>query len=138
MWIVVHFKDGRILKGFTHDFTPTEEIFHVTSEQSSGKGTEYEINCSDLKAVFFVRTLEGNKDYTEKRRFEEVGTSTLKGLRIKATFLDGEIIRGIGLGYTKSAKGFFIIPIDSESNNERIYVITNALRDLKTGDEAER
>lgn len=138
MWVVLHFKDGRLLKGFTHDFTPMKDAFHLTSEQSKDRGSEYEINCADLKAIFFVKTLEGNKDYVEKKRFDEVDTSGLKGLKIKAEFLDGEIIRGISLGYSKSSKGFFIIPVDPESNNERIYVIADALRNVKVGEEAEK
>jgi hypothetical protein len=136
MWVVVHFKDGRLLKGFTHDFTPIKDAFHLTSEQGKDRGSEYEINCADLKAIFFVKTLEGNKDYVEKKKFEEVDTSGLKGLKIKAVFFDGEIIRGISLGYSKSSKGFFIIPVDPESNNERIYVITDAVRSVKVGEEA--
>ena len=138
MWVVVHFKDGRLLKGFTHDFTPMKDAFHLTSEQSKDRGSEYEINFADLKAIFFVKTLEGNKDYAEKKKFEEVDTSGLKGLKIKVVFFDGEIIRGISLGYSKSSKGFFVIPVDPESNNERIYVISDALREVKVGEEAEK
>ena len=138
MWVVVHFKDGRLLKGFTRDFTPTKIMFHLTSEQNKDRGSEYEISLSDLKAIFFVKTLEGNKDYAEKKRFEEVDTSGLKGLKIRVEFTDGEIIRGISLGYSKSTKGFFVIPVDPESNNERIYVNADSLRDVKVGAAAEK
>lgn len=137
MWVVVHFKDGRLLKGYTHDFTPLKEIFHLTSEQDDDKGSIYEVNCADLKAVFFVKSLEGNKDYVEKQSFDDVDISDLQGLKIKVEFMDGEIIRGISLGYSKTSKGFFIIPLDPQSNNERIYVIADALRDVKVGREAE-
>jgi len=138
MWVVVHFKDGRLIKGFTRDFTPTKTSFHLTSEQDKDRGSEYEIELTDLKAIFFVKTLEGNRDYAEKKRFEEVDTSGLKGLKIRVEFEDGEIIRGISLGYSKSSKGFFIIPVDPESNNERIYVNTESLRDIKVGAAAEK
>jgi hypothetical protein len=138
MWVVVHFKDGRLLKGFTHDFTPMKDSFHLTSEQNKDRGSEYEIDCADLKAIFFVKTLEGNKDYVEKKKFDEVDTSGIKGLKIKVVFADGEIIRGISLGYSKSSKGFFVIPVDPESNNERIYVISDALKEVKVGEAAEK
>jgi len=138
MWAVVHYKDGRLLKGFTHDFAPTRKTFHITSEQNKDRGNEYRIKMSDLKAIFFVKTLEGNKDYAEKKRFEEVETSGTKGLKIKVRFTDGEIIRGISLGYSKSSKGFFVIPLDPESNNERIYVVTDDIRDIKIGAAAEK
>jgi hypothetical protein len=138
MWVVVHFKDGRLLKGFTRDFTPTKTSFHLTSEQDRDRGSEYEIELADLKAIFFVKTLEGNKDYAEKKRFEEVDTSGLKGLKIRVEFDDGEVIRGISLGYSKSSKGFFVIPVDPESNNERIYVNSESLRNIKVGAAAEK
>jgi len=138
MWAVVHFKDGRLIKGFTRDFAPTKKTFHLTSEQNKDRGSEYKVKMNDLKAVFFVKTLEGNKDYAEKKRFEEVETSGLKGLKIKVKFTDGEIIRGISLGYSKSSKGFFVIPLDPESNNERIYVVTDDIRDVKIGAAAEK
>jgi hypothetical protein len=138
MWVVGHFKDGRLLKGFTRDFTPTKTSFHLTSEQDRDRGSEYEIELADLKAIFFVKTLEGNKDYAEKKRFEEVDTSGLKGLKIRVEFDDGEVIRGISLGYSKSSKGFFVIPVDPESNNERIYVNSESLRNIKVGAAAEK
>lgn len=136
--IVVHFKNGKIMKGFTHDFAPPKETFHLTSELESDKGHVYEINCPELKAVFFVKTLEGNKDYIEKKKFEEVDASKLRGLKIKVEFHDREVIRGISLGYSKTRKGFFIIPVDSEGNNERVYVIASAVKDVKLGSAAEQ
>ena len=138
MWVVVHFKDGRLLKGYTHDFTPLKEIFHLTSEQDDDKGSIYEVNCADLKAVFFVKSLEGNKDYVEKQSFDDVDISDLQGLRIKVEFTDGEIIRGISLGYSKARNGFYVVPLDPHSNNRRIYVMTNALREVKVGSAAEQ
>jgi hypothetical protein len=138
MWVVVHFKDGRLLKGFTRDFNPTKTVFHLTSEQDKDRGSEYEVDLFDLKAVFFVKTLEGNKDYSEKRKFEEIDSSGLKGLKIKAEFADGEVIRGISLGFSKSVKGFFIIPVDPESNNERIFINAESCRDIKVGAAAEQ
>lgn len=138
MWAVVHYKNGRLLKGFTRDFAPTKQTFHVTSEQNKDRGHEYKVNLDDLKAVFFVKSLQGNKDYAEKKKFEEVDTSGLKGLKIMVKFTDGEVIRGISLGYSKTGKGFFIIPVDPESNNERIFVVSNDVRDVKIGTAAEK
>lgn len=131
--IVARFKDNRLLKGFTHDFSPIKEIFHLTDES----GVIHDVRCSDLKAIFFVKTLTGNKDYSEKKKFEEVDASGLRGLKIKVEFNDGEVIRGVSSGYSKNRKGFFVIPVDPDSNNERIYVIADAVSDVKVGSAAE-
>jgi len=135
--IVAHFKDGKLLKGFTHDFAPMKQTFHLTSEQEGDKGSIVEVNVADLKAIFFVKSFEGNKDYVEKKKFQDVDTSRLRGLKIKVEFTDGEVLTGISLGYSKKRKGFFIIPIDPQSNNERIYIIADALRDVKLGSGAQ-
>jgi hypothetical protein len=66
-----------------------------------------------------------------------VDCSALRGLKIKLEFSDGEVIRGFSLGFSKERKGFYITPIDPQSNNERIYVIADALRDVKIGSAAE-
>lgn len=136
--IVVHFKDGRLLKGYTHDFTPVKDTFHLTSELEHDKGKIYEVFCPNLKAIFFVKTLSGNKDYREKKRFDEVDTSGLRGIKIKIEFNDGEVMCGISLGYSKKRKGFFVIPVDPQSNNERVYVVASAVRDVKLGSAAEQ
>ena len=65
--VVVRFRDGRMVKGYTHDFNPDREIFHVTEAQD--KGRVIEVSTSFLKAVFFVKTFEGNKDHRSSDDF---------------------------------------------------------------------
>ncbi len=136
--VVAHYKDHTMLRGYTHDFTPTKDTFHLTSEREEDRGKIYEVRTADLKALFFVKSLEGNIFYKEKKKFEEVDTSALRGMKIKVEFNDGEIIRGISLGYSKKKSGFFVIPVDPNSNNERIYVVADFVRDVKVGNEAEK
>ena len=135
--IVVRFKDGRLFKGYTLDFSPIKDTFHLISEQEEDKGYVYEIETEKLKAIFFVKTLKGNKDYIEKKRFEEVDTSSIQGVKIKVEFPDGEIIRGKSFVYSKKRDGFFVFPVDPKSNNERIYIMTSAVSNIQTGSDAE-
>lgn len=135
--IVLHFLDNTVLKGYTHDFTPLREKFHLISEDNSDRGRVHEVHCSDLKAVFFVKTLEGNREYTERKTFHGIDSGALRGLKVKVEFPDGEVIRGTSFGYSRGRKGFFVVPVDPASNNERIYVVTNRLRDIRIGAEAE-
>ena len=97
-----------------------------------------EILEQDLKAVFFVKTLEGNKAYHERKKFKDMDSTRLRGLKIKVKFTDGEVMRGTTLGYNKAKKGFFITPVDPRENNDRIYVVADALRDVATGSAAEK
>ena len=66
--IVVKFKDGKIIKGWSTDFGPNKEIFHLHPLEEYGKDI-LEIETSSLKAVFFVKDYKGNKDYKKVRTF---------------------------------------------------------------------
>jgi hypothetical protein len=63
--VVVRFRDGRMVKGDTHDFNLTREIFHVTETQEGGKVLE--VTTSPLKAIFFV--FPADKESNNERIF---------------------------------------------------------------------
>lgn len=128
--IIAHFKSGKLLKGYTDDFVPAQETFRLRSAYGEGKENTYEVRTNDLKALFFVKTLEGNKDYDEKKRFDDVDSRNLRGIKIKAEFTDGEIIKGTSFDYGKNFRGFYIIPVDPLSNNEKVYVIADSTRHI--------
>ena len=136
--VVVRYKAGKVLKGYTHDFSPAAEEFHLISELPEDGGKTYDVRIAELKAVFFVKTLEGNKAYHERKTFKDTDSIRLRGLKIRVKFKDGEVMRGTTLGYNKAKKGFFIIPVDPEENNNRIYVVADALTDIATGSAAEK
>jgi hypothetical protein len=128
--VVVRFQDGRMVKGYTHDFNPNREIFHVTEVQEGGKIIE--VFPSLLKAVFFVKTFEGNKDH---RSSDDISMGSLKnvpGLKVKVTFSDGEVMYGSTHGYAPERKGFFIFPADKESNNDRAFIIVESTDEVET------
>lgn len=129
--VIARYRDGRILKGLTHDFSPMKDIFHLTTADE--KKELVEINLSQLKAIFFVKTFEGNKDYkgpTEAEILENL--KKVPGLKLKITFFDGEIMYGSTQGYQPERKGFFIFPPDREVNNcERAYIIKESTVEVK-------
>jgi hypothetical protein len=134
--VVARFKDGTSLKGYTHDFTPAKDSFHLTLEGGSPAGEVRVVQVSDLKAVFFVKSLEGDSGYREKKTFREAPDANLQGIKIRVEFEDGEVISGVSLGYNKRKPGFFVLPVDRRSNNERIYVVAAAVKNVTVGDSA--
>jgi hypothetical protein len=134
--VVAHYKDGSLVKGYTEDFSPLIETFTIIAPQDTNDLTE--INTSDLKALFFVKTFEGNSEYLEKSRFEDIDNSQLKGFRVKIAFPDGEVIRGMISDYRNIFKGFYLRPVDPNSNNERIYVEVNPSLEISIGSMAEK
>lgn len=119
--VVVHFPGGRLLKGVTNNFFPNKDKFHLTDKDT---GEVREVLLSDLKAVFFVKGFDGDRNYQERNDVERTGL----GKRIQVNFNDGETLVGYSQGFSPERPGFFLFPADPESNNDRIYVVTAATR----------
>lgn len=116
--VVARYIDGRILKGTTRDFSPQRPSFHLHPEGDLKAGA-IQVPIAELKAAFFVKSLEGDKDHVESLELDRRS----QGRRIQVTFKDGEILAGTTVGYTPDRAGFFLVPADPESNNLRVFVI---------------
>lgn len=121
--VIVHHVDGRLQKGVTEDFFPNKNFFHLIEKEG---GTIVQIGIHDLKAVFFVKSFEGNPAYNEQHDIERKGF----GRKIRVVFNDGETVTGYTQGFSAGRDGFFVFPDDPQSNNERIFVITSATKDI--------
>jgi hypothetical protein len=119
--VVARFADGRMLKGTTQDFAPAKDAFHVIG--SEGGARPVKVAVADLKAVFFVKSLVGNPAYIEVKEFGRPA----QGRRVQVIFKDGETIVGSAQSYQPDRTGFFLIPADPKSNNERIFVVARAV-----------
>ena len=117
--VVIHYADGRILKGWAIDFFPNKPSFHVERE---GSGESFEVKTAELKGVFFVKTFQGNADAIHRADGERVGM----GKKIQVDFSDGETLMGYTSGYSPARAGFFVFPIDPDDNNEKVFVVTAA------------
>ena len=132
--VVAHFLDGRVVKGTTQDFFPNRPIFRVLPV---GAGKESEIQCRQLKAVFFVKDLTGDENRKDLRGFVDGPGETATGKKIAVQFKDGEFLCGYSLSYSAERVGFFLFPSDPGSNNLRIYVMTYAAVEVRSGTAAE-
>lgn len=130
--VVVKYLDGRIIKGNTFDFAPTRDTFHVdvieTNEDERRLGIR-EVDISQLKAVFFVKDFAGRPDYEERDGF--LPGDERRGKKIRITFDDGEKINALSMGFSRGRKGFFVNPVDPESNNIRIFVISSTAKSIE-------
>jgi hypothetical protein len=121
--IVIRYADGKLRKGTTADFFPNKDIFHLNDKDD---GKVYEINVQALKAVFFVKSYEGDPAYDEKLNVERVGL----GKRIRIRFRDGETMVGYTQGYSANRTGFIFFPADPECNNEKAFIVNAATDDI--------
>jgi len=134
-FVVARYRDGRVIKGITHDFGTQKKAFHVVPvEEDKGEGGRKvsEVFLSDLKAVFFVKSLKGTKDHPPARESLEEGRNPVGSVKVKITFIDGEILIGTTHGYSAERKGFFVAPLEDKTNNLRVFVISNAIKQIET------
>ena len=125
--VVVRYKNGTVAKGTTSDFAPNRTMFTLTLEPPTA-GPPTTINLDELKAIFFVHSFLGNREYREQKLRIPQGTI---GRRYLLTFTDGETMRGTALGVNLSRYGFLLFPSDPGSNNKRIFVVHSSVKELR-------
>ena len=126
--IVVRYRDGRTVKGHTADFLPTRPSFHLVPAEAAATGT-VEVVLAELKAVFFVKDFAGDESYQEAKAFRP--EQRVAGRKLRVECLDGEVLVGTTMGYQPDRPGFFLVPADPGSNNERCYVVSAAVRKVE-------
>lgn len=127
--MVVRYTDGKVMKGFTQNFSPSRDRFHLILFDKPSAET-IEVLLKRLKAVFVVRDFYGNPDYHERKKYMKGENPS--GLKLEVTFADGEVMVGsTALSYDPKRPGNFIIPADPNSNNMRVFVVSSAVRSVR-------
>jgi hypothetical protein len=66
--VVARYANGTVIKGFTQDFFPNKDRFHVIPADRR-PGETIEVFMNRLKAVFTVRDFQGDPYYNEQKAF---------------------------------------------------------------------
>ena len=126
--VVVRYVDGRVVKGTTQDFFPNKDRFHLRSDTTASEEPA-EVLIRDLKAVFFVKDFDGKPGYNERKEYNNGDKA--QGRKVEILFVDGEKLVGSTLGYDPNRLGFFLFPVDPESNNMRVFAVTAAVKNVR-------
>jgi hypothetical protein len=126
--VVAHFLDGHVEKGITSDFLPTKDRFHIALKDAPPGTKPTEFKTADLKALFFVKHYEGNRDYEDRQEFDP--NRPPAGRKIRIVFKDGEVFVGTTQGYQPGRPGFFVAPADRNSNVERCFVVCGSTQEI--------
>lgn len=132
---VLRFKDGGLLKGYLVDFT--DQTLTVGFVERGMQGSR-DVPIEELKAIFFVRSFDGDRQYNEHKLF---GRAKGRGKKILVKFKDKETLVGflekdspryMDFHLTKNdpKTGLFVWPVDEESNNLKVYVFKSAVDDI--------
>ena len=128
--VIARFIDGRIMKGYVHDFLPNKPRFHIYPSDTEAPQQPTEVFVKDLKAVYFVRDFTGDPKHQERKEFLE-GEKPPQGRKVEVTFKDGEVLVGTTLGYDPQRLGFFIFPVDPQGNNLRVFAVMKSIAKVR-------
>ncbi|MFW6132691.1 MAG: DUF6982 domain-containing protein [Planctomycetota bacterium] len=124
--IVARFRDGRIAKGHTTNFSPEAAAFLL---RPADGGPPERVPLDALKAVFFVRAFAGDPERKDKEYF--VPGQPYQGRRVQVQFVDGEVMLGYTANYHPSMRGFFIFPADPDANTIKAYAVASNVRQVR-------
>src|SRR5271169_6287837 len=123
---VVRLNDGSLLRGYLKDFSPDSETVFLRDAETDEVHT---LRTGDMKAVFFVKSFEGDIDYKDRKSY---GNRKPTGNRVFVKFKDGERLVGFvdgkvpwekGFFLSKrenEGRGFFLLPADEDTNNIKV------------------
>ncbi len=117
--VVVRFLDQRIAKGTIQNFHPHKRSIDL-KDHSSDEVTK--VSLRELKAIYFVKSFKGDPAYNDNNNISR----PVLGKRVKICFKDGEILYGYTQSFSQNSLGFFVVPADPDSNNEKIFVNRDA------------
>lgn len=120
--IVVRFKDSTLLKGTVSVFSPFHRFFQLERQE----GDVVTVDLDRIKAMFFVRTFDGDKNYTYKYEDELYWV----GDKVMVRFHDGEKLVGYTHQLDCSPRGFFITPADVNGNNKYVFASKSAIHSM--------
>jgi len=123
--VVLHFRDGSTCRGqLLREFSPGDHFVEIRTDD----GDDLRIEFEGLKAVFFIKD-PGRRDIDVQISSMDFLKNAV-GASARVEFFDGEVIHGRVAQYSVQEHGFFLFPTAPESNNERIFVVVQALKTL--------
>lgn len=132
--------DGSRVKGFVYGFRAADPGFSLYPSEKEDRSYARMVDLADCKAIFFVRSHEGDPALRDRLRKEAPAAkpkARVHGQRIKVVFRDGEELLASTEVYNPSRLGFFAYPLEPRSNNLRIFVVNRNVRQVVTGSAAE-
>jgi hypothetical protein len=124
--IVARYRDGRTIKGASLDIDPGRPLCHVRTPE----GKTVEVQLKDLKALFFVRSFEGDSARVEDQTPDPQDLRSRGSKLVTLTFEDGEVMMGLTIRYPPNRPFFFILPVDPKSNNIRTLINRDAVASM--------
>ncbi len=131
--LVVHTRKGEVAYGVCFAMNLNHDSFKLDLMQRDGEpvGKTQAFNFRDIKAVFYVKSFDGEFDKTKTYAEQKP-----EGGGIVVVFEDGEVIKGHTYqAYHDEASRFHLIPEDAEGNNLSVLIERAAVKAIYTPEE---
>ncbi len=131
--VVVKYSDGRMVRayltGHQDQVPPTEQIDAQRLKDLEGMPLDFAPH--EIKAIFVVKSFEGNPNYVEFKNFPERPGDA--GLWVRVLFKDKESLEGVAPNSlaTFTDPIFYMTPPDPQSNNQAVLVSKASLADMQ-------
>jgi len=112
--VVIHTTDGQVKRGVITD-AALDGVVVLLAPQAGGAPAPLPVEI--IKAIFFMLPLGAQPRPPE-------------GKRVRVTFRDGRQVAGFSSDYAPDRVGFFMVPVDTRTHTERIWVYKSAVRQV--------
>ena len=134
--LVVHFKDGKIMKGTAYKLDIASDCIHLLRIGGKHHGQRLLVSYADLKGIFHVKDFEGVNQSKER---QEKSQPLPGGHEVIVHFKDGESIEGyVSAHFNQDSPRFNLVPKLSGSNNIAILVERSALERVDVGSDLKK
>lgn len=128
--VVVRFLDGSALKGYGDNFLPGESELLVQEVETAAI---HKVDLEAVKAIYFVKEFMTDSQMSHQRA-PQILYQAVPGRRLALDFADGETMDGVATLQAAPTRGFFLTPLNPNSNNIQIYVNPKALKRFRFTD----
>jgi len=115
--VVAHYMNGDIVKGLSMDVAPGKAFCHIRTDEGTSK-----VEFKDLKALYFVKDLAGDSKRDDVQEVQEDDIRLRGSKLLEIVFKDDEQMVVLCNRFPPKTDRFFVLPIDMDSNNDRILV----------------
>ena len=126
--VVARYIDGRTVKGTCLDVDPARPTCHIKTVET---GKMVVVKLTDVKALFFVKNFAGDSTHQEAAALDPGDARARSISLIEVRFKDGERIVGLTARFPPIRPFFFVLPVDTASNNIRILVNRAAVASVR-------
>jgi hypothetical protein len=116
--VVARYAAGGLVKGESINIDSSKPTIHIRTLE----GKMEEIRLADLKALFFVKSLDGDSTHNEAMTAAPADSRARGSHLVELRFRDGERLVAFANRYPPAGAFFFLVPVDTKSNNIRILV----------------